>query len=102
MYGRTARHSAARPERQARQERPARQRQNTPEPGRQRRAEGRQVGTVAFFHNGRGYGFITPGAGSDVYVRRESAAGKLGKGQRVEFTVRQGAKGLEAVDVVTV
>ncbi|HWL45197.1 MAG TPA: DEAD/DEAH box helicase [Ilumatobacter sp.] len=95
------RRSETRPERQQRQARPARQPRQ--EPARHERPSGtRQVGTVAFFHTGRGYGFITPSDGSDVYVRRDSAAGKLGKGQRVEFTLRQGPKGLEAIDVVKV
>ena len=95
-----SRRTESRPERTARQERPAR----PARPAREHRhgESSRQVGTVAFFHAGRGYGFITPGEGGDIYVRRESAKVKLGKGHRVEFTVRQGAKGLEAIDVVRV
>ena len=86
-------------DRRERANRPARaERQATPR--RHEHRAGRETGTVAFFHTGRGYGFITPADGTDVYVRRDSVTGKLGKGQRVEFTMRQGPKGFEAVDVV--
>jgi len=70
---------------------------------RQRRARqhhaARQVGTVAFFHPRRGYGFIKGGAGADVYVRRTNLVGKVGRGQRVEYTLHEGPKGPEAIDV---
>ncbi|MET0459092.1 MAG: cold shock domain-containing protein, partial [Ilumatobacteraceae bacterium] len=65
---------------------------------------GRQVGTVTFFHGRRGYGFIDGGAGQDVFVHHTNVptASSLTTGQRVEFAVRAGAKGPEAIDVVLV
>ena len=65
---------------------------------------GREVGTVTFFHGRRGYGFIDGGAGQDVFVHHTNVptAGSLTTGQRVEFAVRPGRKGPEAVDVVLV
>ena len=64
----------------------------------------RSLGTVKFFHDGRGYGFIDIG-GRDRRVRsphqrRTDTRSRLTTGQRVELTVRQGQKGLEAIDVV--
>ena len=65
-------------------------------------AAGRMVGTVTFFHGRRGYGFIDGGAGQDVFVHHTNVPtiGSLDAGQRVEFAVRPGRKGPEAVDVV--
>ena len=60
------------------------------------------VGTVKFFHGRRGYGFIDGGAGEDLFVHHTNVptSGALTTGQRVEFAVRPGRKGPEAVDVV--
>ncbi|MET0325700.1 MAG: cold shock domain-containing protein, partial [Ilumatobacteraceae bacterium] len=65
---------------------------------------GRQVGTVTFFHGRRGYGFIDGGTGQDVFVHHTNVptASSLTTGQRVEFAVRAGSKGPEAIDVVLV
>ena len=65
---------------------------------------GRQVGTVTFFHGRRGYGFIDGGTGQDVFVHHTNVPtnGSLTTGQRVEFAVRAGSKGPEAIDVVLV
>ncbi len=64
----------------------------------------RQVGTVRFFHVRRGYGFIGGGDGPDVFVHHSNVpvAGGLTTGQRVEFAVRPGRRGPEAIDVVAV
>jgi superfamily II DNA/RNA helicase len=62
----------------------------------------RQTGTVKFFHDGRGYGFIDIGADADVFVHYTNTRCPLSAGQRVELTVRQGQKGLEAHDVVAI
>jgi superfamily II DNA/RNA helicase len=62
----------------------------------------RRTGTVTFFHDGRGYGFINVGAGSDVFVHHSNTSGGIATGQRVELALRQGRKGLEAYDVVAV
>ncbi|MBL7073398.1 MAG: cold-shock protein [Candidatus Omnitrophica bacterium] len=62
-------------------------------------------GTVKWFNNSKGYGFITPEDGSqDVFVHHNSIQGEgyksLDEGQTVEFDVQQGQKGMEAVNVV--
>ena len=65
------------------------------------------TGTVKWFNNAQGYGFITPDEDSkDVFVHFSQIAGdgykSLNEGQRVEFEVREGAKGPEATNVVAV
>ncbi len=61
-------------------------------------------GTVKWFNNSKGYGFITPENGADVFVHHSSIQGEgyksLNEGQAVEFDVQQGKKGLEAINVV--
>ncbi len=68
----------------------------------ERTAPLRQTGTVAFFHVRRGYGFISGGDGADVFVHQSNTGTPIATGQRVEFAVRDGQKGLEAYDVVAV
>jgi cold shock protein len=66
----------------------------------------REVGTVKWFNNSKGYGFIQSDAGVDVFVHFRAIRGdgykSLEEGQRVEYTVTQGQKGLQAEDVVLV
>ena len=61
-------------------------------------------GTVKWFNNQKGYGFITPESGSDVFVHHSAIQGEgyksLEEGQAVEFEVKQGPKGAEAENVV--
>ncbi len=64
----------------------------------------REVGTVKWFNNARGYGFITRGEGSDdVFVHYRSIQGEgyrsLAEGQSVEFDLSEGDKGLQAENV---
>ncbi len=63
----------------------------------------REKGTVKWFNNSKGYGFITRENGEDVFVHYQSIQGdgykSLDEGQQVEFTVAQGQKGLQAQDV---
>jgi CspA family cold shock protein len=61
-------------------------------------------GTVKWFSEARGYGFITPDeGGSDLFVRFTGIADwafkSLAEGARVEFGVREGREGPEAFDV---
>ncbi len=60
-------------------------------------------GTVKWFNNEKGYGFITMEGGDDVFVHYSAIAGDgfrtLHEGQRVEFEVSQGQKGLQASNV---
>ena len=64
---------------------------------------GQEVGTVKWFNAAKGFGFITRENGDDIFVHFRSIQGKghrsLGEGQRVIFSVTQGDKGLQAIDV---
>jgi superfamily II DNA/RNA helicase/cold shock CspA family protein len=62
-------------------------------------ASERLTGTVTFFHDGRGYGFIDGGLGRDVFVHHSNLAMPIATGRRVSFAVRPGRKGPEAYDV---
>ena len=64
----------------------------------------RVSGTVKWFNNAKGFGFITQQeSDDDVFVHFRSIQGKghrsLGEGQRVVFSLAEGDKGLQAVDV---
>jgi cold shock protein len=66
---------------------------------------GRIQGTVKWFNSGKGYGFISREGGDDVFVHFSAIQGdgyrELQEGQRVEFAIAQGPKGLQA-EAVTV
>ncbi|MBI1802139.1 MAG: cold-shock protein [Chloroflexi bacterium] len=61
------------------------------------------AGTVKWFNRVKGFGFITPDSGEDVFVHYTNIRGEgyrnLDEGDKVEFNVVQGPKGLQAVDV---
>lgn len=61
-------------------------------------------GTVKWFNNSKGYGFIERENGDDVFVHYNAILGDgyrtLEEGQTVEFSIVQGDKGLQAADVV--
>lgn len=64
-------------------------------------------GTVKWFNNARGYGFITQNeAVDDIFVHYRSIRGEgyrsLAEGQKVEFELQRGEKGLQAEDVACV
>jgi len=73
----------------------------TPAPRAPRSAD-RMIGTVAFFHRHRGFGFIDGNHPGTAFLHQSNVASKVARGQRVEYALRQGPKGLEAVDVVAV
>lgn len=64
----------------------------------------RVQGTVKWFNAAKGYGFIEHEGGEDVFVHYSAIESegyrKLIEGQQVEFTIEQGAKGLQASSVV--
>jgi len=63
-------------------------------------------GKVKWFSNTKGYGFITPENGEDVFVHHKSILGEgyktLDEGQEVEFEVEKGPKGDQAVNVTKI
>ncbi len=65
---------------------------------------GREAGTVKWFNDAKGFGFIVRPNGADVFVHHTAIRGEgfrsLSEGQEVEFEVVQGEKGPQAQDVV--
>ncbi|WP_305956036.1 cold-shock protein, partial [Pseudomonas sp. A-1] len=63
----------------------------------------REAGTVKWFNTSKGFGFISRDSGDDIFVHFRAIRGDghrvLVEGQRVEFTVVQRDKGLQAEDV---
>ncbi|MCL6417514.1 cold-shock protein [Aestuariirhabdus sp. Z084] len=64
------------------------------------------TGTVKFFNETKGFGFIEQESGPDVFVHfsaiQSDGFRTLAEGQKVQFTVTQGQKGLQAENVVPV
>ena len=64
----------------------------------------RQNGTVKWFNDAKGFGFITPESGNDLFVHFRSIQGtgfkSLQEGQKVSFVVVNGQKGLQADEVL--
>lgn len=61
-------------------------------------------GTVKWFNEAKGFGFISPESGPDVFAHFKQITGNgfktLTEGQRVSFSVTQGAKGPQAEGIV--
>lgn len=64
------------------------------------------VGTVRWFNEKKGYGFISQDSGEDVFVHYSEIRGEgfrtLQQGDRVEFEVTEGKKGLQAIGVTRI
>jgi CspA family cold shock protein len=69
-------------------------------------SEEREIGTVKWFNNGKGYGFIEREEGDDLFVHYSAILGEgyrsLEEGQRVEFNIEESPKGLQAANVTLV
>ncbi|MBV1881555.1 MAG: cold-shock protein [Pseudomonadales bacterium] len=65
----------------------------------------RELGTVKWFNSSKGFGFITRDQGDDIFVHYRSIRGEghrsLREGQKVDFVVTEGEKGLQAEDVIS-
>ncbi len=66
----------------------------------------KDIGTVKWFNDSKGFGFIERENGDDVFVHYRSIKGEgfrsLKQGSRVEFTVTQSEKGFQAEEVVEI
>jgi CspA family cold shock protein len=66
----------------------------------------RNTGTVKWFNDAKGYGFITTQAGEDVFVHFSAIQSQgfrtLAEGAQVEFDLIQGPKGLQAANVTAI
>ena len=64
---------------------------------------GRQTGTVKWFNDAKGFGFITTDGGEDVFVHSSAIQARgfrsLQEGAQVEFDAIEGPKGLQAANV---
>jgi len=57
-------------------------------------------GTVKFFNNAKGFGFITPDdGGKDVFVHQSGLTDEIEEGDKVSYDVQEGPKGLNAANV---
>jgi CspA family cold shock protein len=60
----------------------------------------KETGTVKFFNEAKGFGFLKNAQNKDFFVHASSLnSGTLNEGQRVEFDTREGKKGMEAFNV---
>jgi CspA family cold shock protein len=61
------------------------------------------VGTVKWFNDAKGYGFVTQENGPDLFVHHSAIQGQgfksLAEGEQVTFDVSEGPKGLQATNV---
>ena len=65
-----------------------------------------KIGTVKWFNEAKGFGFIEQSSGPDVFAHFKSIVSSgfktLAEGQKVEFILAQGPKGLQAENIVVI
>ncbi len=60
-------------------------------------------GTVKFFNNSKGFGFITPDeGGKDVFVHQNGLTDEIKEGDKVSYEVEESPKGLNALNVTVI
>ncbi|MFL2599290.1 MAG: cold-shock protein [Flavobacteriaceae bacterium] len=57
------------------------------------------TGTVKFFNNAKGFGFITNDSGKDVFVHANNLTDQITEGDKVNYDVEETPKGLSAINV---
>ena len=66
----------------------------------------KETGTVKWFNNKKGYGFISASSGQDVFAHFSAISGDgfktLNEGQHVEFDLTEGKKGPQAENIVAI
>ncbi|PIE48500.1 MAG: cold-shock protein [Flavobacteriales bacterium] len=58
-----------------------------------------QEGTVKFFNESKGFGFITSESGEDIFVHNSGLIDDIKENDKVQFDTKQGRKGMNAIDV---
>ncbi|MEM0940886.1 MAG: cold shock domain-containing protein [Bacteroidota bacterium] len=61
-----------------------------------------QEGTVKFFNHDKGFGFITPDSGKDIFVHVNGLIDEIKENDKVQFETEEGRKGINAVNVKVV
>lgn len=60
---------------------------------------GREIGTVKWYNEAKGFGFIEQPNGRDLFVHYKEVRGKLNQGDKVEYSIGEGRKGPCATNV---